>query len=439
MPSCQSKAIDFSQQPEKRTLDVGAVIMSPGFGKVSDTTLAKYGYGSHPDVVTSIEFERMTNASGPFEGEVTCSDNSHPKSLAFIQCVGSRDIGCDNGYCSSVCCMYAIKEAIVAKEHDPECDITIFYMDIRTQGKDFDQVRVRAEEQYGIKFVRAKVADVTGFGKQVKLTYATMDGTHRFEGFDMVVLSVGLESPKDAQNLAKIADFDLNKYDFAQTDTFTPLATSRDGVFVAGAFQGPKDIPESATQSSGAAALASAVMTEQRGAGYVVKEYPDEQEVKDDDEIRVGVFVCHCGINIGSVVDVPKVTEYAGGMENVAYYSETLYACSQDAQETIKEKIKEHKLNRLVMSACSPRTHEPLFQETMKDAGLNPSLFEMVNIRDHCSWCHAQEPEEATDKSMDLVRMGVAKARHIKPLPEQTVPVTTGAVKLAMASNTPSV
>ncbi len=428
VPVCQSKAIDFSQKEKDKEYAVGAVIMSPGFGKISEETLAQYGYGKHPDVVTSLEFERMTNASGPFEGEVKCADKSHPKRLAFIQCVGSRDLGCDNGYCSSVCCMYAIKEAMVAKEHDPECEITIFYMDIRTQGKDFDQARIRAEEQYGVKFVRAKVADVMPWGKDLKLTYATMDGRHRFESFDMVVLSVGLESPGDAKKLAKIGGFSLNKYDFADSATFSPLQTSHDGVLVAGAFQGPKDIPESATQSSAAAGLASAIMKEQRNAAIIVKEYPQEQAVTDDEEVRVGVFVCHCGINISSTVDVKQVAEYAGGLENVAYFSETLYACSQDAQEVIKEKIKEHRLNRLVMSACSPRTHEPLFQETLKDAGLNRSLFEMVNIRDHCSWVHAQEPEEATAKSKDLVRMGVAKARHSRPLAEQTVPVTTGAL-----------
>jgi heterodisulfide reductase subunit A len=428
VPVCQSKAIDFSQKEVEKEYAIGAVIMSPGFGKISEETLAKYGYGKHPDVVTSLEFERMSNASGPFEGQVTCSDKSHPRRLAFIQCVGSRDLGCDNGYCSSVCCMYAIKEAMVAKEHDPDCDVTIFYMDIRTQGKDFDKARIRAEEHYGVKFVRAKVADVMPWGKDLKLTYATMDGRHRFETFDMVVLSVGLESPKDAKSLAKIGDFDLNQYDFAQTSTFTPLQTSRAGVMVAGAFQGPKDIPESATQSSAVASLAAGIMKEQRNAAIIVKTYPAEQKVQDDDEVRIGVFVCHCGINISSTVDVKKVAEYAGGLKNVAYFSETLYACSQDAQEVIKAKIKEHKLNRLVMSACSPRTHEPLFQETLKDAGLNRSLFEMVNIRDHCSWVHAQEPEEATKKSMDLVRMGVAKARHIRPLAEQTVPVTSGAL-----------
>ena len=428
-PVCRSHAIDFSQQPVERDLHVGAVIMAPGFGKVPDEALTKYGYGKHPDVVTSIEFERLLNPSGPFKGEVRClSDKRHPHKIAFIQCVGSRDIGCDNGYCSSVCCMYAIKEAMVAKEHDPECEITIFYMDMRTQGKDFDAARIRAEEQFGIKFVRARVADVMPWGKQLKLTYSTLAGGHLFEPFDMVVLSIGLDAPKSAGELAKIADFELNKYDFCKTGSFAPLNTTRPGVFVAGAFQGPKDIPESVTQSSAAAGIASALIKQQRGAGVVHKSYPDEQAVTEEDEVRIGVFVCRCGINISGTVDVPNVVDYAGNMENVVFFSDSLYSCSQDAQEVIKDKIKKHRLNRIVMAACSPRTHEPLFQETLKDAGLNRSLFEMVNIRDQCSWVHANEPEEATEKSRDLVRMGVAKARHIQPLPEQTVPVTPQAL-----------
>ncbi|MDA8164999.1 MAG: FAD-dependent oxidoreductase [Desulfobacteraceae bacterium] len=429
VPVCRSKAIDFGQQPEERALQVGAVIMSPGFGRISEETLAKFGFGKHPDVVTSIEFERLLNPSGPFKGEVRCiSDKRHPHRIAFIQCVGSRDLGCDNGYCSSVCCMYAIKEAMVAKEHDPEVEITIYYMDMRTQGKDFDAARRRAEEQFGIKFVRARVADVMPWNDQLRLTYATLSGSHHFEPFDMVVLSVGLEAPKDAKGLASTAGFELNQYDFCKTSTFAPLATTRPGVLVAGAFHGPKDIPESVTQSSAAAGLAAGLLRTQRGQGTVTKSYPAEQN--PGEEVRIGVFVCHCGINIGGVVDVPGVAKYAGGMEDVVYYTESLYSCSQDAQEAIKEKIRQHNLNRVVVAACSPRTHEPLFQETLKDAGLNRCLFEMVNIRDQCSWVHANEPEAATAKSRDLVRMAVAKARHIKPLPEQTVPVTPKALVL---------
>ncbi len=431
VPVCRSKAIDFSQKPYEREINVGVVIMAPGFSRVPESALAKYNYGKHPDVVTSLEFERLLNPSGPFKGEVRClSDRRHPRKIAFIQCVGSRDIGCDNGYCSSVCCMYAIKEAMVAKEHDPECEITIFYLDMRTQGKDFDAAQQRAVEQYGIKFVRAKVADVMPWGKQLKLTYSTFAKSHHFDSFDMVVLSVGLEAPKSAGELAKIAGFELNKYDFCATGSFAPLASSREGILVAGAFQGPKDIPESVTQSSAAAGVASALLKNQRGKGIVHKSYPVEQSVSAEDEVRIGVFVCHCGINISGTVDVPRVDNYAGTMENVVYHSDSLYSCSQDAQEVIKEKIREHKLNRVVIAACSPRTHEPLFQETLKDAGLNKCLFEMVNIRDQCSWVHANEPDAATRKSMDLVRMGVAKARLSKPLPEQTVPVNAQALVL---------
>jgi heterodisulfide reductase subunit A2 len=427
--TCQSKAIDFSQQPEERELAVGAVVMAPGFGRIPDEALAKYSYGKHADVLTSLEFERLLCASGPFEGEVKClSDRRHPKKIAFIQCVGSRDLGCNNGYCSSVCCMYAIKEAMVAKEHDPEVEITIYYMDMRTQGKGFDAAQKKAEAM-GIRFVRARVADVMPWEKNLKLTFSTMDGSHRFEAYDMVVLSVGLDAPADAKNLADIGGFALNRYDFCRTETFAPLLSSAPGVFVAGAFQGPKDIPESVTQSSAAAGLVSGLVMKDRGKALVHKTYPEERKIAEE-EVRIGVFVCHCGINIGSVVDVPAVEQYTEGMEGVVYHAQSLYSCSQDAQEVIKEKIREHNLNRIVVAACSPRTHEPLFQETLKDAGLNRCLFEMVNIRDHCSWVHANEPEAATAKSMDLVRMGIAKARHIQPLPEQTVPVISKALVL---------
>ncbi len=426
VPVCQSHAINFNQQPEDLELKVGAVVLSPGFGRIGEETLAKYSYGQHPDVVTSVELERMTSASGPFVGEVKCfSDGRHPKSMAFIQCVGSRDLGCDNGYCSSVCCMYAIKEALVVKEHDPEVEITIYYMDIRTQGKDFDKAQQRAEAM-GIKFVRAKVAGVTPWNNQLKLTYATLDGKHEFQSFDMVVLSVGLESPKDAEGIADITGIELNNYNFAKSEVFDPLLTNREGVVVAGAFQGPKDIPESVTQASAAAGIIAGMLEKQRGQGIIHKTYPEEKPMED--EVRIGVFVCHCGINIASTVDVHKVENSVADMEGVVYHTDSLYSCSADAVETLKERIVEHNLNRVVIAACSPRTHEPLFQETLRDAGLNRCLFEMVNIRDQCSWVHAGEPDEATRKSEDLLRMAVAKARDLEPLPEQTVPVTPKAL-----------
>lgn len=427
IPTCQAKAIDFSQKEERLDLSVGAVILAPGFGRISDKVLARYGYGRFPDVVTSLEFERIMCASGPSWGEIIRpSDGKHPQKIAFLQCIGSRDITSGNGYCSSVCCMYAVKEATVVKEHAPDVDISIFYMDMRTAGKGFDASRQRARDTHHLRFIRSRVAEVRERGDKLRLSYADSEGKHKEDDFDMVVLSVGLESPEDAQSLARTAGIKLNQYDFCDTKAFLPLDASRPGVYVAGAFQGPKDIPESVMQAMGTAAAVAEVLHEARGTAIVKKEYPPEMEVAP--EPRIGVLVCHCGINIGGVVNVPQVVEYAATLDNVVLADGSLYACSQDSQKGIKDMIEEHNLNRVVVAACTPRTHEPLFQETLRDIGLNRSLFEMVNIRDQCSWVHAHEPEEATSKAKDLMRMAVAKARLLYPLPEQTVPVISKAL-----------
>lgn len=425
--TCQAQAINLDAQEETVELSVGAVILAPGFGSVNEDVLSRFGYGSYPDVLTSMEFERMMCASGPSKGVILKpSDEKHPKRIAILQCIGSRDLTCDNGYCSSVCCMYSIKEATVVKEHSPDIDIVIFYMDMRTQGKDFDASRKRFRDQYGIKFVRSRVSEVREIDNQLVLSYVDRSGCRKDEKFDMVVLSVGLESPDDAQSLAKTTGIKLNKYDFCHTKPFLPLNTTRAGIFVAGAFEGPKDIPDSVTQASGAASIVSGILQEVRGTKAVKKEYAPEVEIEN--EPRIGVFVCHCGINIGGVVDVPAVRDYAATLDNVVFCDRNPYSCSQDTQVTMTEKIKEHGLNRIVVAACTPRTHEPLFQETLKDACINRSLFEMVNIRDQCSWVHMHEPEEATIKAKELVRMAVAKARLLHPLPEQTVPVIAKAM-----------
>jgi heterodisulfide reductase subunit A len=420
--TCQAQAIDLDAKEETLDLAVGAVILAPGFGSISEDVLSRFGYGDYPDVLTGFEFERMMCASGPSNGEILRpSDGKHPKRIAILQCVGSRDVTCGNGYCSSVCCMYAIKEATVVKEHAPDIEIVIFYMEMRTQGKGFDAARQRAEKEYGLRFVRARVAGVREDGKNLRIPYVNEKGEHIAEEFDMVILAQGLESPPDAEPLASAAEIDLNHYNFCKTGNFSPLETTRPGIFVAGAVQGPKDIPDSVTQACGAAALASELLRDVRGTGVVKKEYPVEIEIEA--EPRIGVLVCHCGINIGGVVDVPEVMKYASTLDNVVYAGRNPYSCSQDTQTTIREKIKEHRLNRIVVAACTPRTHEPLFQETLRDAGLNRSLFEMVNIRDQCSWVHMHEPKEATDKAKELVRMAVAKANLLEPLVEQTVPV----------------
>lgn len=429
--TCTAKAIDFSQKPREHVLDVGAVVLAPGFGKIDPAVLARFGYGRHPDVVTSLEFERLTCASGPTEGHIVrLSDHKTPKKIAFLQCIGSRDETCGNGYCSSVCCMYAVKEASVAKEHEPDLDISIFFMDVRTQGKGFDESRERAEKKYGIRVIRARVPRVEEIDGRLALTWTDEDGTSRSELFDMVVLSVGLDAPEDARQIAEICGIELNRYDFCRTSAGSPLSTTRPGVFVAGAFQGPKDVPESVTQASGVASLASEVLASARGSRTISVSYPEEDLELAKGPPRIGVFVCHCGVNIAGVVDVKAVRDYAATLGDVVLYEDPMYSCSQDALKNIARKIKENRLNRVVIAACSPRTHEPLFQETLRSVGVNPALVEMANIRDQCSWVHAQEPAEATQKAMDLVRMAVAKAKHLEPLPLQMVSVIPKALVL---------
>ncbi len=442
--ACKAGAIDHSCTEKIDEINVGSVILSPGFDEFRTdaeylsqsgytSLISQYGYSKYPNVLTSIEFERILSASGPYEGHLLRpSDKKPPKKIAWIQCIGSRDEACDSGYCSSVCCMYAIKEAVIAKEHSPTpLDVTIFYMDMRTYGKDFDKYYERARDEHGIHFVRSKVYGISepnGNGN-LAVRYAEEGGAVRTDEFDMVTLSVGLKPRKTAVELAGRLGIDLNHYNFCKTDGFTPVNTSRDGIYVCGAFQGPKDIPETVMQASGAAAASAALLSEARGTLVQKKAFPPEKIITGDPP-RIGVFVCHCGINIGGVVNVAEVKKYAATLPNVAYVEENMYTCSQDTQEAIKEKIEKHRLNRVVVASCSPRTHEPLFQETIQEQGLNKYLFEMANIRDQCSWVHQKEPANATQKAKDLVRMAVAKTRLAQPL--QQISLKTTPVALVM-------
>jgi heterodisulfide reductase subunit A len=423
---CKARAIAYDQKESETTLKVGSIILAPGFEPFDATLKTEYGYGRFKNVVTSIEFERILSASGPYGGLVLRpSDGELPKRIAFIQCVGSRDFQLGNNYCSAACCMYGMKEAVIAKEHMPiQVDASIFYMDMRSYGKEFDAYRIRAEEEYGIRFTRSRVAGVTEDPLTGNLfVHYVQDETPKTEEFDMVVLAIGMKPPKDVEELAKNLGIKLNKYNFCETQTFSPVDTSKPGIFVCGAFSAPKDIPESVAQASGAAARAMGIIADARGTQVATREYPPERDVSQE-EPRIGVFVCHCGINIGGVVNVPQVVEYAKTLPNVTYAEANVYTCSQDTQKLIREKIQQNKLNRVIVASCTPRTHEPLFKETVREAGLNPYLFEMTNIRDQCSWVHMHEPKEATEKAEDLVRSIVAKAALLKPLKKPVISVT---------------
>jgi heterodisulfide reductase subunit A-like polyferredoxin len=421
-----------AQQPETVEIEVGSVIMAPGFEPFDPSGLDSYNYSRLPNVITSMEMERILSASGPTGGHlVRPSDHKEPKKIAWFQCVGSRDLNrCDNAYCSSVCCMYAIKEAVIAKEHaGDDLDCSIFFMDMRTHGKDFERFYDSAREKSGVRFIRSRVHSVnpvqdTG---DLELRYVDDAGETVVETVDMVVLSIGLQTSPEVVELAQRLGIELTPGNFAKTPIFAPVNTNIDGVFTCGAFQGPKDIPQSVIDASAAAAAAGEILSKARNTLTKTAAVVPEVDVSGE-RPRIGVFVCRCGINIAGVVDVAAVRDYAASLPYVDYVADNLYSCSQDTQDIMTQIIKEKNLNRVVVAACTPKTHEPLFQETLINAGLNKYLFEMCNIRNHDSWVHKNNPELATEKAKDLVRMAVSKVALMQPLREAELSITPTAM-----------
>jgi heterodisulfide reductase subunit A len=429
---CPNGAINFGDQKKELTLKVGAVVLAVG-GKVFDPGVHDtYGYKKYPNILTSLEFERILSASGPYGGHlVRPSDKKEPEKIAWLQCIGSRDehLGA-KGYCSAVCCTYAIKEAMLAKEHSKRnLDTAIFYIDIRTHGKDFERYLNRAKDESGIRFIKSKVTGippVNGTGRHL-IRYIDESGKRVEEEFDMVVLSVGIGVTRECSNLAQKLGVELDHYSFAATSSFEPVQSSRPGIYVCGAFQAPKDIPSSVIDSSAAAGVAGSKLAESRWTLTSTKHIPEEIDIRGE-PTRIGVFVCRCGTNIAGTVEVPSLVEFAQNLPGVVYTEENMFSCSQDTQDKITRIIKEQRLNRVVVAACTPKTHEPLFQETLINAGINKYLFEMANIRNLCSWVHKADPEQATEKAKDLIRMAVAKVALFEPLTEPTMQINQRAL-----------
>ncbi|MBT1076543.1 FAD-dependent oxidoreductase [Geobacter grbiciae] len=424
--ACKTKAIDLHQKPETMVVEVGAIILSPGYETFNPKLRGDFGYGRMQNVVTSLDFERILCATGPYEGEILRpSDKKHPHKIAWIQCVGSRQVNeGGNNYCSAVCCAYSQKQVILAKDHDADLQATIFHNDIRAYGKDFERFHQRAEKLSDVRFIRSyvTVGREIESTKNVTIRYSTLDDGVKEEEFDMVVLSVGLNPPKDVESLAQKIGIELTNQKFCKNNPYNPIETSRKGVFVSGAFQGPLDIPESVVTASGAGALCGQLLSYRRGRLERERVYPPEKDVSQE-ELKIGVVVCYCGANIGRVVNIPEVIEYAATLPNVAWAGENLFACSTENAKQISDAIVAKGLNRVVLAACTPRTHEPLFRDTCREAGLNQYFFEFANIREHCSWVHSREKESATQKAKEIVRMSVARAAHLEPLQEFQLPV----------------
>jgi heterodisulfide reductase subunit A len=424
---CPTGAINFEDKEKELTLKVGSVVLSNG-GEVFDPGVHDtYGYKKYPNIVTSLEFERILSASGPYGGHlVKPSNQKEPEKIAWLQCIGSRDehLGA-RGYCSAVCCTYAVKEAMLAKEHSKNgLDAAIFYIDIRTNGKDFERYYNRAKDELGVRFIKSRITNILPVKETERhlISYVDDSGRRQEEEFDMVVLSVGLGVTKEGVELARKLGIECDHYGYASTSSFKPVETSIPGIYVCGTFQSPKDIPSSVIDSSAAAGVAGSVLSKARWSLTKTKQVPEETDMRGE-PVRTGVFVCCCGTNIAGVVDVPSVVEFAQTLPGVKYAEQNMFSCSQDSQEKIAGKIKEHNLNRVVVAACTPKTHEPLFQETLTNAGVNKYLFEMANIRNQCSWVHKDEFESATQKAKDLVRMAVAKVALVEPLTEPVLEI----------------
>jgi len=423
---CKNDAINLNQMPEKMEIKVGAIIVSPGIEPFDPRLREEYRYGEYANVVTALDYERLLCATGPYEGEILrASDKKHPHNIAWIHCVGSRQVlEGGNSYCSAVCCTYTQKQVILTKDHDSEARCTIFHNDIRSYGKDFERFYQRTENLPGIRFIRSytSIGKEDPITKNVTVRYSTLEDGVKEEEFDMVVLSVGLVPPANVRKFADAFGIELNSHGFCKINPVNPMETTRPGIFVSGAFQGPMDIPESVLTASGAGSQCGELLSYRRGNLSKARVYPPERDVSQE-EPRIGVYVCHCGANIGRIVNVPETVAYSKTLQNVVHAEESLFICSTEAAAMLAKDIKERGLNRVIVAACTPRTHEPLFRDTLREAGINQYYYDMANIREHCSWVHSKEKEEATQKAKDIIRMSAARACHLEPLQEFDLPV----------------
>jgi heterodisulfide reductase subunit A2 len=415
--ACPPGAIDLDMNEQEETIQVGAIILGFGFDPFMAQKKGEYGFGRYENVMTSIQFERLLSTSSPTQGlPIRLSDGKRIERVAFIQCVGSRDPSCGQDHCSTICCMYATKQAMIAKDRSPDLKATFFYMDIRPMGKDYERYYERARGEYGIEYKRSAVSSVKEMQKTKNLVITSVkeDGTFEEKEFDAVVLSVGFTSPKAIQGLSQGMGIELNPQGFCQTREFTPAETSVGGIFVGGAFRGPRDIPETVVEGSSAAAAAQSFLSAQP-CTVSLKEYPLEGAVGGEIP-KVGVFLCHCGEELKKSLSIAELAQKTAGLRDVVHVEEIALGCQPEDLDLIKKRIGEKGLNRIVIAGCSHRELRAPLEEMVRGIGFNASLIEYANIREQCAWVHRDFPGLATDKAMALIRVGVERARRILPL-----------------------
>jgi heterodisulfide reductase subunit A len=412
---CPTKAINLDEQDWFEEIQVGAIILAVGYRLYDPTPSEELGYGRYPNVVTGLQFERFASRSGPTEGIVERpSDGKIPERIAWLQCIGSRDQ--EHPYCSSICCMYATKEAVLAKQRLPGVSCEVFIMDERAFSKEYTAYFEQSKDLWGVEYTRCRISEIKEDPNthNLILHYQDEKGTLRRKIFDMVVLSVGSEPPPKAVALAEDMQIELNRYGFCKTDKFEPVDSSRPGVFVAGAFATPKEIAETVMDASGAAARCMALLSGKSGTEISKPQYPPERDVTGE-EPRIGVFACYCHPTIDQVVDVDGILAFTETLPGVVHSQALEYGCLPGGPEAIQQAIRDHGLNRVVIGACTPRTHLAFFHHAIQREGLNPQLLEFVSLRDNCAWVHRDDPAGATRKAREEMRVGVARTRHFLP------------------------
>jgi heterodisulfide reductase subunit A len=414
---CSPGAIDLDMKEEQETIQVGAILLGFGFEPFWAQRKGEYGFGRYENVLTSIQFERMLSTSSPTQGfPIRVSDGGRMKRIAFVQCVGSRDPSCGQDHCSTICCMYATKQAMIAKERSPDLSVTVFYMDIRPMGKDYERYFERAKNEFGIEYKRCAISTVKELSttKDLRITYVKEDGTFEEKDFDSVVLSVGFTPPQTIKNLAEGMGLRLNRQGFCQTEEFDPSQTSVKGIFVGGAFRGPRDIPETVVEGSSAAATAASFLSSYPPPSPV-REYPAEGAIGEEVP-KIGVFICHCGEELKKGLSFSELIDETKKMREVVHVEEVSLACLPEDLDLIKRRIGEHGLNRIVVAGCSHREIRKAMEEMARGMGFNPYLIEYANIREQCAYVHRDDPKLATEKAVVLTRIAVERARKVQPI-----------------------
>jgi heterodisulfide reductase subunit A len=414
---CSPGAIDLNMKEEQETIEIGAILLGFGFEPFIAQRKGEYGFGRYENVMTSIQFERLLSTSSSTQGlPIRVSDGKKMEKIAFIQCVGSRDPSCGQDHCSTICCMYATKQAMIAKDRSPGLGVTFYYMDIRPMGKDYERYYERAKSDYGIEYIRSAISSIKELqqSKNLLITYVKEDGTFEEREFDTVILSVGFTPPPTIKDLAGKMGLQLNQQGFCKAEEFNPAQTSVDGIFVGGAFRGPRDIPETVVEGSSAAASVASFLVPNR-LPQPPKEYPAEGALGEEIP-KIGVFLCHCGEELKKNLSLFDLILGTKLLREVVHVEEVGLACLPEDLNLIKKRIGEHGLNRIVIAGCSHREIRGAMEEMAKGMGFNPYLIEYANIREQCAFVHFDYPKLATEKAMALIRMAVERAKRSQPI-----------------------